>query len=108
MSWSWDFTAVDEKGVRGRDELGVCDGWMKRLEKPDRLEARAAELFVGRTNFLDVGVYYPWSVAWDLLRPASGKSVSITWLGICEGMNDVLGSSKDCQARYLRYTLGLC
>jgi len=81
---------------------------MKRLEKPDRLEPRAAELLVGRTNFLDVGVYYPWSVAWDLLRPASGKSVSITLSGICEGMKNVPASSKDCQAIYLRYALGLC
>lgn len=50
--------AVDENGVRGRDELGVCDGWTKRLEKPGRVEDRAAGVLDGGTNFLDEGVYY--------------------------------------------------
>lgn len=92
MSVPLGLAAVDEKGVRGRDELGACDGWRKRLENPGRPEVRAADVLDGGTNFLDAGVYYPWSVAWDLPGPASRKSVSITLVGICECMDGISSS----------------
>jgi len=92
MSIPLGLAAVDEKGVRGSDELGVCDGGRKRLENPGRPEVRAPDVLDGGTNFLDAGVYYPWSVAWDLPRPASGKSVSITLVGICECIDDMSSS----------------